>query len=94
MVRRADLARAASGVLALVADEKPALGAEWRKGQRRRFPDVAPGHLSYPAVSLVVEAGVMAPAGDGSFELARPATGAEAVAAISKLEELAGARPR
>ena len=94
VVRRADLARAASRVLALIADEKPALGAEWSKGQRRRFPDVAPGHLSYPAVSLVVEAGVMAAAADGSFELARPATGAEAVAAISKLEELAGTRAR
>ena len=94
IVRRADLARAASNVLALVADERPGLGAEWRKGPRRRFPDVGPGHLSYPAVSLVVDAGVMAPAEDGSFQLARPATGAEAVAAISKLEELAKPRSR
>ncbi|MEO7272094.1 MAG: tetratricopeptide repeat protein [Vicinamibacterales bacterium] len=94
LVRRADLARAASRVLALVADEQPALGTEWRQGQRRRFPDVAPGHLSYPAVSLVVEAGVMTPAGDGSFELARLATGAETAAAISKLEQLARSRSR
>ncbi|MEO7271529.1 MAG: S-layer homology domain-containing protein, partial [Vicinamibacterales bacterium] len=72
----------------------PALGTGWRQGQRRRFPDVAPGHLSYPAVSLVVEAGVMTPAGDGSFELARLATGAETAAAISKLEELARSRSR
>ena len=94
IVRRADLARAASRVLALVADEKPALGAEWRNAKPRRFPDVGPGHLSYPAVSLVVEAGVMGPAEDGSFQLARPATGPETVAAISKLEALAQPRSR
>jgi tetratricopeptide (TPR) repeat protein len=94
IVRRADLARAASRVLALVADEKPVLGAQWRNAGRRRFPDVSQGHLSYPAVSLVVEAGVMAPAEDGSFQLTRPATGAEAVAAVKKLEDLANTRAR
>jgi tetratricopeptide (TPR) repeat protein len=92
IVRRADLARAASQVLALIADEKPALGAQWRNAARRRFPDVSQGHLSYPSVSLVVEAGVMTPAEDGSFQLARPATGAEAIAAVKKLEDLANTR--
>ena len=94
VVRRADLARAASNVLALIADEKPALGEQWRNAARRRFPDVSQGHLSYPSVSLVVEAGVMTPAEDGSFQLARPATGAEAVAAVKKLEDLANPRAR
>jgi tetratricopeptide (TPR) repeat protein len=92
VVRRADLARAASHVLALIADERPALGAQWRNAARRRFPDVSQGHLSYPSVSLVVEAGVMTPAEDGSFQLARPATGAEAIAAVKKLEDLANSR--
>jgi tetratricopeptide (TPR) repeat protein len=94
VVRRADLARAASRVLALIADENPALGAQWRNAARRRFPDVSQGHLSYPSVSLVVEAGVMTPAEDGSFQLARPATGAEAIAAVNKLEDLAKTRAR
>jgi tetratricopeptide (TPR) repeat protein len=94
VVRRADLARAASNVLALIADEKPALGAQWRNAARRRFPDVSQGHLSYSSVSLVVEAGVMTPAEDGSFQLARPATGAEAIAAVRKLEDLANAPAR
>jgi tetratricopeptide (TPR) repeat protein len=92
VVQRADLARATSHVLALIADERPALGAQWRNAARRRFPDVSQGHLSYPSVSLVVEAGVMAPAEDGSFQLARPATGAEAIAAVKKLEDLANSR--
>jgi tetratricopeptide (TPR) repeat protein len=94
IARREDLARAASRVLALVADEKPALGARWRDAARPRFPDVPQGHLSYPAVSLVVEAGVMTAAEDGSFQLTRPVTGAEAVAAVKKLEDLAIIRAR
>ena len=81
-------------MLALIADEKPGLGEQWRNAARRRFPDVSQGHLSYPSVSLVVEAGVMTPAEDGSFQLARPATGAEAVAAVKKLEDLANPRAR
>ena len=48
-----------------------------------------PGHLNYPAASLAVEAGVMTTAPDGSFQLTRPVTGAEAVAAVDKLAELA-----
>jgi hypothetical protein len=92
-VRRSELADAASRILSLIATEKPALGAAWRTG-KRQFTDVPPAHLSYPAASLTVEAGVMQPLADGSFQLARPVTGAEAVAAVKKLEELAEASVR
>jgi S-layer homology domain len=88
VVRRGELADAASRVLALIAAEKPRLAASW-KGARRQFADVPMAHLSYPAASLSVEAGIMQPLADGTFQLARPVTGAEAVAAIKKLEELA-----
>lgn len=87
-VRRADLAQTASRVLALIAVDDPALGARWRNA-RRRFPDVSPGHLAYPAASLAVEAGVMEPLDDGAFELARPVSGAEAATAVRRLEDLA-----
>jgi tetratricopeptide (TPR) repeat protein len=87
-VRRADLAQACSRVLSLIAAERPRLAEAWRTA-RRKFPDVSPGHLAYPAASLAVEAGVMLPLGDGSFQLARPVSGAEAAAAVKKLEELA-----
>jgi tetratricopeptide (TPR) repeat protein len=92
LVRRSDLARAASRVLSLIAAERPTLAASWRNAAKRRFQDVSQGHLSYPAVSLTVEAGVLQPQQDGSFQLSRPATGAEAVAAVKKLEELAEKR--
>jgi tetratricopeptide (TPR) repeat protein len=93
VVRRGELADAASRVLSLIAVEKPALAASWRNA-KRQFTDVPAAHLSYPAASLTVEAGVMQPLADGSFQLGRPVTGAEAVAAVKKLEELAVTRLR
>jgi tetratricopeptide (TPR) repeat protein len=92
IVRRADLAQAASRALGVIAAENPRVGAVWRN-PKRQFPDVSPGHLSYPAAATAVEAGVMAPLEDGAFGLGRPVTGAEAVAAVRALEDLAK-RPR
>jgi tetratricopeptide (TPR) repeat protein len=92
-VRRSELAQAASRVLLLIGREKPGLAAAWRNS-RRRFQDVSQGHPAYAAASLVVEAGVMRPLEDGSFHLARPVTGAEAVAAVKRLEELAESASR
>lgn len=88
-VRRADLARIVGKVLELVVKRRPQLAAAWRN-PRRKFPDVAPGHLSFPAAALAVESGVMTTAADGSFQLTRPVTGAEGVAAVDKLAELGG----
>ena len=89
IVRRVDLARAVGRVLEVVAQRNPQLAASWR-ASRRQFPDVAPGHLSYPAAALATDAGVMTTAEDGSFQLARPVTGAEAVSAMARLAQLAG----
>lgn len=93
VVRRSDLATAASRTLSLIAAENPRIGAAWSKA-RHRFPDVPPGHLSYPAASMAVEAGVMSTEPDGSFQLTRPVTGQEAIAAVSRLQALAEARVR
>lgn len=92
-VRRGDLAQAASRVLELIAGRDPQLAASWRT-PRRTFPDVGPRHLSYPAASLVVEAGVMPAMPDGGFHLFRPVSGAEAVAAVTRLRELEGLSAR
>jgi tetratricopeptide (TPR) repeat protein len=93
LVRRGDLALASSRVLSLIAAENPRMAASWRN-PRRRFPDLSPGHLSHPAAALAVEAGVMTTAEDGSFQLTRAVTGAEAVAAVRTLEDLAEKRGR
>jgi tetratricopeptide (TPR) repeat protein len=92
-VRRGDLALAASRVLSLIAAERPRQAAAW-KNAHVRFSDLPPGHLSYPAASAAVQAGVMKTAEEDSFQLSRPVTGAEALAAIRKLEELSGRKPR
>jgi tetratricopeptide (TPR) repeat protein len=88
-VRRADLALTASRILSFVAAENPAHGAAWRNA-RLKFPDVPAGHLAHPAASMAVEAGVIRPLEGGAFGLTRPVTGAEAVAAVTRLLEIAG----
>ena len=50
--------------------------------------DVAPTHLSYPAVSVSVASCVMGLEG-GAFGLLEPVTGAQAVDVINRLEALA-----
>jgi len=90
-VNRGDLADAVSRLLSLIAADNPRLATGWRNA-RRKFGDLSPGHLRYPAASVAVEAGVMAVTENGNFELTRPVTGAEAIAAVKKLQELATQR--
>lgn len=86
-VRRGDLAEAASNILEIIASRDPRRTEAWRD-RRRKFADIGPGHLRYRAVSLAVEAGVMNTLQDGTFNLTQPVSGAEALAAVAKLEEL------
>src|SRR6476469_8161169 len=86
MVRRGEPAQAASQALSLMAPTNPRVAAS-RRNARGRFPDVPPGHLSYHAAAVAVETGVMTATPDGSFQLSRPVTGQEAVAAVAKLAE-------
>ena len=88
VVRRGDLAASVSRILALIATENPKAAARWRD-PRPKFSDVAPSHLSYPAAARAVSSGVMTSAEGDSFQLARPVTGAEALAAVTRLETLA-----
>lgn len=92
-VRRGDLAQSASNALTVIASGNPRLAATLRNA-RGKFPDVPPGHLSYQAASFAVESGVMSTTADGSFQLSRPVTGQEAVAAVAKLSELSGRQAR
>ncbi len=93
IVRRGDLALTASRALALIGAENPRL-ADRLRNARGQFSDVLPGHLSYPAVSVAVQSGVMKADDDGSFQVSRPITGVEALAAVRKLEELSGRKAR
>jgi tetratricopeptide (TPR) repeat protein len=86
-VRRAELAATVSRILTIIAAAKPELAKKWQ-GARLAINDVPPAHLSYPAVSAVVAAGVM-PLSGGNFDLLRAVTGAEALEIIGRLEALA-----
>ena len=87
-VTRGDLALVASRVLNVIAATRPQLAASL-KGARPKFSDVPPGHLRYPAVSVAVSAGVMAPTAEGGFQPGRVVTGAEATSVVRKLQDLA-----
>ena len=87
-VRRADLAAVVSHILALIGADNPKAAARWRD-PRPKFADVAPTHLSYPAAARAVSSGVMSPLEGDSFQLTRPVTGTEVLAAVTRLEALA-----
>jgi tetratricopeptide (TPR) repeat protein len=86
-VRRGEFATTVARLLSLVAAARPELAKKWQ-GARIAIADVPAGHLSYPAVSMAVAAGVM-PLDGGNFDLLRPVTGAEALEIIGRLEALA-----
>jgi tetratricopeptide (TPR) repeat protein len=91
LVRRGEMAAAVSRLLAIVAAVTPARAARWMNAQGA-FSDLPPGHLSYPAASMAVASGVM-PLEGQAFELTRPISGAEALAAIERLERLSYGLP-
>jgi tetratricopeptide (TPR) repeat protein len=87
LVRRGDVAQTVARVLSLIAAEKPAAAKAWQTG-KQKIVDVPPGHLSYPAVSAAVGAGVMPLVENGTFQLLRLVTGAELVEVVARLEAL------
>ena len=86
-VRRGELATTVSRLLTLIASVNPERAKKWQ-GARVAINDVAPTHLSYPAVSAAVASGVM-PLSNGNFELLRAVSGNEAMDIIGRLEALA-----
>jgi tetratricopeptide (TPR) repeat protein len=87
-VRRGDLGRVVSRLLDVVAARRPALARTWEAAPIK-FSDLGPGHLSYLAASRAVAAGVLQVREGDAFQLSRPVSGAEAVAAMDRLDALA-----
>jgi tetratricopeptide (TPR) repeat protein len=85
-VRRADLATAVSRVIGLIAQRKPDL--RQKMSERPRVADMSTGHLNYPAVAVAVSTGVLSLT-DGRFQVSRQVSGAEAIDAVTRLENLA-----
>ena len=91
-VRRTDLAQAMSRLLQRVAAANPTQGRTWESA-RLRFSDLPPGHLAYPAASMAVASGVMTVTSDNAFQPSLVVSGAEAAAAVTRLDALAGGSP-
>ena len=87
VVRRGELARIVARVLGFIAVQKPEAARAWQNA-RVKIGDIAPEHLLYPAASVAVASGVMS-LDNGAFDLLRPVTGAAALDAMAKLEDLA-----
>lgn len=87
VVRRLDLALAASRVLQLVGARRPALARQWGAA-RPTIVDLPPGHLGYPAVAMTVGADVMPLVDGGAFRPNRVVAGGEAVDVVTRLEVL------
>ncbi len=88
-VNRGQLAAVVSRVLGVIGRGHPALAERWRPSGRR-FPDLPPSHLSYPAAAMAVAAGVIPVPDGGPFDLGRVVSGADAVSAVARLQALAG----
>lgn len=88
-VRRADLAKVIAQLLAVVATERQIDLSRWRAA-RPRFADLPPGNVFYNAAALAVASGAMDTREGDRFQPTRPVSGAELVAAIDRIEQLAG----
>ena len=86
VVTRAELARVAVRLLQLPAVET----ASPSVARRANFSDLAPGHLSYPAASEAVAAGVLQSLEQNTFQPGRPVSGAEVMTALRRLGALVG----
>jgi tetratricopeptide (TPR) repeat protein len=90
-VRRTDLARVVSQLLTLIASEKQIDLAKW-KAARPAFPDLPVTNVYYASAALAVSAGAMTQLDGNRFGPTTPTTGAAAVAAMTRLQQIAGAQ--
>ncbi len=87
-VRRDELAAIVSALLEVAAADKPRDLALWSTA-RPMFADLPPGHLFYRQAAMAVSAGAMSATDDGRFAPASPASGADVMHAVSRLDWLA-----
>jgi tetratricopeptide (TPR) repeat protein len=87
IVRRGELSEVVSRLLSIIGARDAALARQWTDA-RGHFTDIAPVHLGYPAASRAVASGVLPMLENNTFQLSRAVSGAEALAAIERLEAL------
>ncbi len=87
-VRRGELATALSRLLGIVLAGRPD-PPQASANAAPRIADVSPSHLMSAAVSSVVAAGVLPLLPGDTFQVSRPVPGAEAIAALDRIQALA-----
>jgi len=87
-VRRGDLAQVVAQLLALA---RPVDLPRWRAA-RPRLVDLNASNVFFTAASLAVASGAMSAQEGDRFAATRPATGPELIAAVARIEQLAGRR--
>jgi tetratricopeptide (TPR) repeat protein len=88
-LRRSDLAQVLTHLLTVVSAEGRTDLSAW-KAARPHFTDLPPGNVFYPAAALAVACGAMTVEDGGRFAPTQPATGPDVVAAIARIERIAG----
>lgn len=88
LVRRSELAQVMWRAAQDLAVGQPAELARWR-ASRPVLPDVSRSHLAYAAIAGALASGTMHVGPDGRFMPNQRVTGAEATAAVARLEHLA-----
>jgi tetratricopeptide (TPR) repeat protein len=88
-VRRGDLAAAVSRLVLLAVGDDTKRQAQLTTA-RPTIADMAPGHLSYPAVAVAVTSGVLPLDSSDRFGVTRPVSGAEAIDAINRVAAMIG----
>jgi tetratricopeptide (TPR) repeat protein len=89
VVRRSDLAVVVSALVTLAGARHPDDTARWQAA-RPHFADLAATHLHYPAAAMAVSSGAMTAADGDRFWPSRPVSGQELIAAIARIEQIAG----
>jgi endo-1,4-beta-xylanase len=88
-LRRTDLAQVVARLLPRVA---PVAQMQSWQTARVQFPDLAETHLAYPVASVAVASRVMTPTPGGTFNPSGLVTGADAVALVERLRQMAETR--
>lgn len=88
VVRRSDLAQAVTQTLAVISAQKATDLTKWRTS-RPRFVDLPAGNVYYASAAVAVAAGAMTTQEGDRFGPTRPATGAEVLHAMARLEQIA-----
>jgi tetratricopeptide (TPR) repeat protein len=86
-IMRSDLAQAVSRLLKTIGATRPALLKDWQSRQQK-MTDVGVSNLHYADASLSVVAVSLPLTESGAFQLSRAVSGAEAIDAISRIEQL------